>query len=334
MADMNYVNPTSIRPEYGYKPEGFLAGMNYASDRQRYEDVSSLQDYMMKNQAIESGNKLQDYEFDKPVREAKRLADIATSKATVGTVGRKAEAEVTGKELENQLTAGTMASKIAEAATKAAREGDTQQLAHLKMGATIAGMLSAAAGSGPGALAGVMQQLEQAKADPRIVEWFRNSTSVEELQKKAQMVQEAFLQADTAYQQHMRGVNAQVAGHEQVARISAASALAVAQERSKTKTKTAEQILQSLAGKAPENVIATAAMVANDPEVDYETRKKAADLHDKAVEQRNAAAKNKNPPLPGVPAAPVTQLPFSNFGKSGQPSNQPSDLPPGVVRLD
>ena len=44
----DYINPTAIRPEYGWKPEGFLAGMNYASDRQQYQNISNLQNFFIK----------------------------------------------------------------------------------------------------------------------------------------------------------------------------------------------------------------------------------------------------------------------------------------------
>ena len=40
MAETNYINPGSIRPEYGWKPQGALAGMLYGADRARYENMA------------------------------------------------------------------------------------------------------------------------------------------------------------------------------------------------------------------------------------------------------------------------------------------------------
>src|SRR3990167_10217590 len=118
MAD--YLNPTSIRPEYGWKPQGFLGGMNYAEDRQRYRDVASLQDYMMRNEAAKSGMELEEYRGNAPVREAERRSKTAGFNATTETIGGIKRNELTKGSLDNQLSAGTMSSKIAEAAAKAA----------------------------------------------------------------------------------------------------------------------------------------------------------------------------------------------------------------------
>ena len=203
MATNDYINPTSIRPAYGWKPEGFLGGMNYAEDRQRYRDVASLQDYMMRNEAAKSGMELEEYRGNAPVREAERRSKTAGFNATTETIGGIKRNELTKGSLDNQLSAGTMSSKIAEAAAAAAQAGDKTQLSQLATGAAIARALSAAAGSGPSALAGVLQQLEQSKADPRIIAWFRNSRSPKELMAKAKMMTDAFMEANTSYRSTM-----------------------------------------------------------------------------------------------------------------------------------
>src|SRR3990167_2768216 len=224
MAD--YLNPTSIRPEYGWKPQGFLGGMNYAEDRQRYRDVSSLQDYMMKNQAAKSGMELSDYVSDSPVREAERRSKTAGFNANAETIGGIKRNELTEGSLRNQLSAGTMSSKIAEAAAAAAQAGDKTQLSQLATGAAIARALGAAAGSGPSALAGIMQQLEQSKADPRIIAWFRNSRSPKELMDKAKMMTDAFMEANTSYRSTMDAARERSRSSKEVAGINAGSAMA------------------------------------------------------------------------------------------------------------
>ena len=45
MANYSYLNPESIRPSYKWQPEGALAGMLYARDRSRYEDMAGMQDF-------------------------------------------------------------------------------------------------------------------------------------------------------------------------------------------------------------------------------------------------------------------------------------------------
>ena len=71
MAD--YLNPGTIRPEYGWKPKGALAGMWSMRDRNRYEDVASLQDLMM---MIEAQKAQEEQTMGAPVRSAERQKKI------------------------------------------------------------------------------------------------------------------------------------------------------------------------------------------------------------------------------------------------------------------
>ena len=243
MAD--YINPTAIRPEYGFKPEGFLAGMHYDRDRRRYEDVSSLQDYMMKNQAVESGGKLQDYLSDAPVREAKRASEIATSNATASTIGATKREELTKLRQGNKLDAGLMASKITEAIAKAEAAKDTTSMQKLQHGAAVARLLSdAVKGGGPTALAEVMRKLESSNADPRIIEWFKNSGTPEGLMERVDMLNNAFLQASQQYRSTMDANKATIASRESEGAKDRGNQMAIAQLKKKDAVRSIDQLLQ------------------------------------------------------------------------------------------
>ena len=61
MSTTNYMNSNAIRPDYNWKPSGFLAGMHYSDDRRRYNDVSSLQDAMLANEANKSDMEIKNF---------------------------------------------------------------------------------------------------------------------------------------------------------------------------------------------------------------------------------------------------------------------------------
>ncbi len=307
MAD--YINPNSIRPDYAWKPSGFLAGMNYDADRARYENVAGLQDYMMKNQAVESGAKLEDYFKDAPVREAKRGADIATAEATKGTIGDLKSEEVRGKRLGNDLAQGELQPKISKAIAEAAIKGGEASMQELQRGAMIAGALSKAAGAGPGALASVMQQLHQSGADPKIISWFANSKSPAEIAQKAQILTESFAQASREYQQAMAVAREHTRGTLGAASIHAEAQVKAAEIRSKEKNKSAEQILQSIAGKDPENQLPFLYSIIQDADVDVALKVKAQSMYEQAKVIVEARRKNRGEPqLPGLPTAPNPNL--------------------------
>ena len=82
MANVNYLgNP---QPDNGWKPQGFLGGMLYRKDRQRYDDNASLQDAMLAMSTQEQAGKLQDYFADQPVRDSERALKVATNQSDLG----------------------------------------------------------------------------------------------------------------------------------------------------------------------------------------------------------------------------------------------------------
>lgn len=322
MATNDYINPTSIRPEYDWKPKGFLAGMNYSQDRQRYEDVSSLQDYMMKNQAVKSGAELSEYFSNAPVREAKRGADIASSTATRETIGGIKRNEMEKGSLENELSAKIMGSKIAEAAAKAEMEGDKSQMSQLATGAAIARAFGAAAGNGPGALAGVMQQLQQSKADPRIIEWFKNSRSPQELMQKAQMMTDAFMQANEHYRSVMDANTATNATRLKEAGIQAQAQRDVAEIRQKAKIKSIDQLLQDAMKLKPLERAGAYRQILEDVDATVEQQRKARIGLEEAIKAINITAKTDEQPILGADGKPILPPPIRRqYGEDPGGSN-------------
>ena len=299
MATDDYLNPTSIRPEYGFKPEGFLGGMHYARDRARYEDVASLQDYMMRNSAQKSGMELQDYTANAPVRDAERLANIEKAKATSATIGGIKQNELTKGNLENELSAKTMAAAIAEKITAAKGKERDEGMASLAAGAAIGRALGAAAGNGPLALDAVLKQLEQSKADPRIVQWFRNSRDIPDLMKKAGMITDAFMQANEHYRSTMDANKATNESRERAARTSAGATIEAARIRQKDKVKSIDQMLQEAAKWAPDRRKSFYEQVLIDSDATPQQQDKARTGIEEAVKALNFNAPKDAPPILG-----------------------------------
>ena len=86
MADVNY-NPGARQPDNGYKPSGFLGGMLYRKDRQRYDDVSSVQDYMTGLSAQDQQAKLMDYLYAAKSRESGYDLSTAVNRSKLDTPG-------------------------------------------------------------------------------------------------------------------------------------------------------------------------------------------------------------------------------------------------------
>ena len=76
----SYDNPESIKPPYGWQPQGALAGMWSMRDRNRYDSQASLVDLM---RMLEAAKQQEEYTQGMPVRAAERGkkitdADLAT----------------------------------------------------------------------------------------------------------------------------------------------------------------------------------------------------------------------------------------------------------------
>jgi len=132
MADINY-NSGPANPGYNWKPSGFLAGMSWQQDRDRYMDMAPLQDYATGLGVQSSIAKLEDYFKDAPVRDAERGSKIATADAVKQTILREKMAGVDSAELKNQYDRATQSSRIAQELLKlpeAERTAQIQQMDH------------------------------------------------------------------------------------------------------------------------------------------------------------------------------------------------------------
>ena len=301
MAD-NYFNPTSVRPDNGWKPEGFLGGMYHSRDRQRYEDVAAVQDYMQRNDAVKSASTLTDYFKDAPVREAERGSKIATANATRDTIGLQKHADLRKTNLENDLAEGTLKSKISQSISEAAIKGGVAVKDQMEQMGAMAAQLARAAKGGPDSLARVMQHLQASGANPQTLKFFGNMSDPKQIQAVSQAINEGLLDASEKYQQHMRGIEEQRKSMEKIAGIQAQAQRDVADIRQKAKQKDIDQMFQEVLKLAPDKRIQFYSDVINNPDATVEQQQRAVRARAEAVKAIELNAKSDSPGIPGLPA--------------------------------
>lgn len=172
MANLNYTG--DLNPGLGWKPQGALAGMLYRKDRQRYDDVASLQDALTQMGVVEAQNKLADYQADSPVRAAERLSKIATANATAATIGPQKQADLAatsasteGQGLLNQYNLSTLPSRISEQITKAAKAKGDWNMEQLTQGVQATQLaLAMVNAAGPAGIPAARAQLARMGFDP------------------------------------------------------------------------------------------------------------------------------------------------------------------------
>lgn len=326
MAEQLYNNPTSIRPEYGWKPQGFLAGMNYDQDRRRYEDTASLQDYIMKNSAIESGVKLNDLFSDQPVRDAERVEKINKANVGLETYGPKQRGEVKKLNLENDLADGTFKSNVALKVAEAAIKGGQASTAQFEQMSQIGAMLSKAANGGPGSLAAVMQHLQKSGANPEILKFFGNLRDPKQIKAAATAINEGLLEASEKYQTQMRVQKQKDASDEKVAARHDATQVQIAELKKKDKIKDINQMLQDAVKLKPDQRASVYKLIMDDPEATLAQKQKALTGREEAIKAMNLGAKVDDPAIPGLPSGSPRRY--------GEGPGSGGDLPPGVQRLN
>jgi len=202
MANVNYMGAPQA-PANGWQPKGFLGGATWYDDRKRYEDAESLAAYQRGLGAVEGTATLEDYFKDAPVRETKRLSDIATNNATAATVGNRLAEEVRGKRLGNDLAKGTLESDIALKITEAAGEKRKEGVAKLRQGLELTTMMLQAMGSaGPAAAPAIAERLKQqgfdVTTDP-VAQYVLTAPTPQEMQKRLQTLFAGLDKADAAF---------------------------------------------------------------------------------------------------------------------------------------
>jgi hypothetical protein len=202
MADINY-NQAVPRPDTGWKPRGFLAGMAYGTDRARYDEQAGLQDIMTKAKAGE-------WFADAPVRETGRLKDIATNTAEAATVGPRKHGEVEKLQLGNQYDKGTLSTRIADTIRKSG-EGDWDlAIKKTQQGLSIAAMMAQAAGEyGPAGAANMVQQLKSRGIDVQndpVVNYVMSAPDRQQQQARLNEIWHGLSMADQGFRtQRQRG---------------------------------------------------------------------------------------------------------------------------------
>lgn len=195
-SDISYFNPESIKPNYDWKPQGFLAGMHYAQDRTRYDSQASLQDLM-------TGAKAGEWFKDAPVRESARYKDINTNMAEGSTVLGRKQGELEKLGLENQYSRGTLQARIAEKVTEEARKKHEFGLQKINDGLNVTSMLLQALGSaGPAGVAAAKQKLKEAGYDADndpVVSQLMAGGSPEQIALRVQQVQQALNMANQQF---------------------------------------------------------------------------------------------------------------------------------------
>lgn len=302
MAD--YFNAQSLNPGTAFKPDGFLGGYIWGEDRQRYNQMAPLQDFMQVMQAQEQQNKMRDYGLNETVRATQREADIAKNRATAGTIGREKEAGVRETELKNeygQLTLKDRAKKVILENAKMEGEAAGEKM---KRGAMLAGLYAEAAKNGPIAMQQVdalatqlgMQNdnvVKAIKADPRA----------------AGVLVQAYAEAMPEYRRAMDERRLANEGSMNVAREHSRSAMAVAKERSTQRNKGYAELLRG--AKKDEDVLRLWQIMQTDPDVDprlLAQAKAAAEQADRNLKARDAS--RIQPGFPGMPQqTPQSRMP-------------------------
>lgn len=169
MADVNYINPTAILPQQGWKPQGFMGGMQYAQQMKDYQDVMSLSQLMSQ---MGAQKEMEDMTLGAPVRAAKRLSDIATSTANTQTAVPMAQANLGLRQDEAQVSRAGVPNKIVIEATKHYTQMGAEGLAQLNQQIQAAQIISGIMGqNGAGTGTAMVQQLlPQLRVNPEFAQ--------------------------------------------------------------------------------------------------------------------------------------------------------------------
>ena len=114
MPIMSYDNPTSIRGNVGYTPNGLLGGVLYNQNQQDYQDNMRMSEQAKQMGLQEQMNQLQDYRDNAPLRDAQRSSGIATANANASTIGDVKA----GQAAEGRVNAATVNDQIGMSAIK------------------------------------------------------------------------------------------------------------------------------------------------------------------------------------------------------------------------
>ena len=168
MAEVNYINPSALMPQTGFKPDGFLGGYMWGEQRDRFREMMGLQKLMS-----ELGLKTAQEEYSQgmPVRAAQRAENVVKSNTNVQMFPRSEAARVGTAELgldtARQTQSSDVARKIAENISSKGKAGLEQWHTGLKF-AMMAGQMIQ--NGGPTAGTAVIEQAQAMGLPPQMAQ--------------------------------------------------------------------------------------------------------------------------------------------------------------------
>ena len=288
MADLNYMNPGSLDPGVGFKPDGFLGGMEWQKRNKMFEDAVSLQQLSSMRAGEKQGMELDEFKRFAPTREAKNLEDLMTARAKAETIGPRMSQEVSNlvstgaltdaqaqeAQYKNQFTARTQPSAISlklrqdlVAQGKAGLDMLDQNIQGLHKAMTIL----QATGGGPQSAAVVGQTLQQIGIPQDQIRQMIGNPQV--MMKNLKDLTKVLMDADPRHQGEMAKVDAQGRNQIAVANIGADATRYAANARATSSVKTMEHRLDM--AKTPEERESAAEMILANPDIDLPLKRKA-----------------------------------------------------------
>lgn len=311
MADINYLNPTAVRPDNNWQPPEGLAGVLYSQDRARYDSLAGLQDIMAR---IEAAKAQEDFTKGMPVRQAERDAKLRD----LPTTSRGLEATTRGQELntgyQEAMQPGKIGLGMGEQGLAQGQQNIAkviQAIAQVPPGPDYSARLSEVI-----ARSGATKEMLQ--KDPSL-QHILNTTDPKEAATRAN----AFLQqqstVDPAYRMTMDKTRMSGDYDLERQRIANQGAVQAAQIRSSAKNKSAVDMLKQ--AKDPVQAITAAMAVINDPDIDPQIRQSAVQIYNANLPAyQRMMQRNVQPQIPGFPQMPGVQMP--GYGQEQQPQQQ------------
>jgi hypothetical protein len=312
-SEIDYINPESVRPKYGWQPSSGLAGMFYSRDRDRYEEMARMQDTRM---GAATQLTLEDLVQGAPARQATRDATVRD----LPVQSRGLEATTRGQELNTEFTEATQPGKIGLA------QGE-QDLARGQQGIAKAVQVIAQEPAGPDWAARVGTKIRDSGLKPgdpsiKILQGILDTGNPQEAQQRALQWLQLQSQTEPAYRQTMDSTR--MRGEYDLKRQELANqgAVQAAQARTAAKNKSSVQILKEASGKGATEQVHAAMLVINDPDVDPQIKQMATALYNAALPAyQREQQRGIQPQISGFPQTPGIQMP--------QYGQQPGAAPQG-----
>lgn len=132
--NMEYFNPSAFKPEIDFKPTGALAGQIWADREGEYGQLMNMFKQSQQMDMQKKQTELNEFLKASPLRSLQDEAKMQQALGTIQTAIPQAQEEQRTRQLGNQLSEGTLRSKIDEAAAKARQEGNKASMAELRSG--------------------------------------------------------------------------------------------------------------------------------------------------------------------------------------------------------